>query len=416
MPITLIVKICATILCAFLPLAASRAAVPSVDFKIQLDTVTSGYDGKYCWVQARAGAIPRVGQPPIVVITMNRLLVTGSDVYFPINEMRSDNFGRTWSGPVEHPQTMGRRQEANGVQVVISDFWPKWHAKTGRLLGTGHTVRYRDDRGPDKTVPRNVTFSVYDPVAKTWANWETLDVARDADLAFQSGAGCVQRYDLPNGEILLPVSFRAPGVEFSRVKVLRCSFDGRTLKMLERGNTLKIDSKRGIGEPSITRYKDRYFLTIRHDDASWVATSKDGLNFGELTQWRWDDGSDLGSYNTQTHWVTHEKALFLTYTRRGANNDHVFRHRAPLFIAEVNPETLRVIRATERILLPEKGARYGNFGVCEVSENETWVVDTEWMQRPGPDFIIPVDNPYGAKGRVYAARIQWAAPNRAGAP
>ncbi len=39
---------------------------------------------------------------------------------------------------------------------------------------------------------------------------------------------------------------------------------------------------------------------------------------------------------------------FLVYTRRGADNDHVFRHRAPLFIAQVDPKRLDVIRASER--------------------------------------------------------------------
>ena len=82
-----------------------------------------------------------------------------------------------------------------------------------------------------------------------------------------------------------------------------------------------------------------------------------------------------------------------------------------LFMAEVDPATLRVKRATERILLPDKGARYGNFGVCDVNAQETWVVDTEWMQRPPEEPIIPVDNRWGAAGRVYAARIIWDRPN-----
>ena len=53
----------------------------------------------------------------------------------------------------------------------------------------------------------------------------------------------------------------------------------------------------------------------------------------------------------------------MVYTRRGANNDHVFRHRAPLFIAQVDPEKLVVLRVTERVVLPERGVPLGNFGV-----------------------------------------------------
>ena len=72
-----------------------------------------------------------------------------------------------------------------------------------------------------------------------------------------------------------------------------------------------------------------------------------------------DDGAELGSYNTMEHWIAHEKGLFLVYTRRGANNDHIIRNRAPLFMAQVDPERLVVLRATEQALVPERGASLG---------------------------------------------------------
>src|SRR5690606_10927692 len=130
-------------------------------------------------------------------------------------------------------------------------------------------------------------------------------------------------------------------------------------------------------------------------------------HFGPIEEWQFDDGSDLGNYNTQQHWVTHKDALYLVYTRRGANNDHVFRHRAPLFMAEVDRETLRVKRETECILVPERGARLGNFAVCEVSESEVWVTVAEWMQTNSPHVVIPPENPFGADNSVYTAKIRW---------
>ena len=164
-------------------------------------------------------------------------------------------------------------------------------------------------------------------------------------------------------------------------------------------------------EPSLTRFQDRFYLTLRNDSAGYVAMSKDGLRFEAPQKWLWDDGTDLGNYNTQQHWVTHSDGLFLVYTRKGANNDHVFRHRAPLFMAQVDPVKLRVIRSTERVLVPERGARLGNFAVTEVNERETWVTVAEWMQTWGPDVVIPPDNKYGADNSVYVARIQWDKPN-----
>ena len=65
---------------------------------------------------------------------------------------------------------------------------------------------------------------------------------------------------------------------------------------------------------------------------------------------------------------------------------------------------LAAIRATERELVPNKGAQLGNFAVVDVNEHETWVTTSEGM-RPG------VSEKYGANGRVYAARILWDKPN-----
>ncbi|MEC8305931.1 MAG: exo-alpha-sialidase, partial [Planctomycetota bacterium] len=126
--------------------------------------------------------------------------------------------------------------------------------------------------------------------------------------------------------------------------------------------------------------------------------------------WCFDDGTRLGNYNTQQHWISNNHGLYLIYTRKGADNDHVFRHRAPLFIARVDPERRVVERATERILVPERGARLGNFGVTQVSPNESWITVTEWMQTWGPDIIIPPDNPRGANNRIYIAKLKWSQP------
>ncbi|HSI07965.1 MAG TPA: hypothetical protein VK985_05195 [Rariglobus sp.] len=400
-----------TRLAASIVLAPSLvAADDALSYRIQLDTLRQDYDGQHCWTQARAAAIPRAGEYPIVVVTMQRLLLTGIDVYYAINELRSDDLGRTWTGPIEHSSTLGRRSAADGSEVAISNFWPQWHASSGRILGTGNTLPYKTDKGPDHDAPQAVAYSSYNPDTRAWAPWTTLEQpagARDYYIT----AGCAQRLDLPGGDLLLPVSFKAKGEAFTRVKVLRCHFDGARLTLRDEGASLSVDTRRGLAEPSLTRYRGKYLMTVRHDLTGYVTSSDDGLNYGPLQTWCWDDGRELGTYNTQTHWVTHRDGLFLVYTRRGANNDHVFRHRAPLFIAEVDPKTLRIKRATERILLPDKGARYGNFGVCNVNAQETWVVDTEWMQRPPEEPIIPVENRWGAAGRVYAARIIWNRPN-----
>ncbi|MCB1234897.1 MAG: exo-alpha-sialidase [Verrucomicrobiae bacterium] len=383
-----------------------------VDFRVQLDVVRSGFDKKTCWVHARAGAIPfgEAGKPPTVVMTMQKLLLTGSDVFYALNEVSTADDGKSWSEPVEHTGTLGRREEADGVEVGLCDFTPKWHARTGRLLGIGHTVRYRDN-AVMKVRPRETAWSVYDPASKTWSAWRPLKMP-DEPRFQNAGAGSVQRVDLPDGDVLVPVYCKRPEDKAYGTVVLRCGFDGSELVFKEYGDELKVEIDRGLYEPSLTRFGGRFFLTMRNDRAGYVAAGGDGLHFSEPKIWTFDDGAELGNYNTQQHWVTHRDGLFLVYTRKGAENDHVFRHRAPLFIARVDPVRLCVLRATERVLVPEKGARLGNFGVTEISPGETWVTVTEWMQTTGPDphdFTIPMK--HGADNRVYAARIFWSKPD-----
>ena len=401
-----------TALLSYLAIASFCVSLHAADpaFDITLDTISSGFDKKSCWVHPRAGVIP--GATPKVVLTMQKAMLSGSDLFYALNEMRSDDLGKTWTGPTEHTDTLGRREEPNGVTVAASDFWPKWHAKTGLLLGIGHTVRYQDNKVmPAPIRPRETAFSIYDPVKRSWSAWETLAMP-DEPRFFNSGAGCVQRVDLPDGDILLPVYFSPKGGKFSHVAVLRCGFDGRKLSVKEVGNELAVDTDRGLHEPSLAVFDGRYYLTIRHDKRAYITTSGDGLHYADLKPWTWDDGSDLGSYNTQTHWVTHQDALYLVYTRRGADNDHVMRHRAPLFIGQVDPQKLCVIRDSEQALVPQRGARLGNFGITEVNEHETWVTVAEWMQTTGPNYAdFTQCMKYGSNNAVFAARIQWKTGN-----
>jgi lysophospholipase L1-like esterase len=376
-------------------------------FDLSRAVASQGFDGETCWVHPRAGAIPGAGANggPAVVMTMQKLVLTGSDLFLPLNSLRTNDLGASWSAPREFLVELGRRQEEDGVEVGVCDFTPKWHAATGTLLGTGHTVRYKDNRVMEVR-RRETAWSVYDPDSDSWAPWQTLKMPADEEFA-NSGAGSVQRVDLEDGTILLPVYHKVPAAKDYSVTVLRCAFDGATLRLLERGDPVTVNGGRGLYEPSLIRRGGEFFLTLRNDQAGHVCRSRDGLRFSEPRPWRFDDGEALGNVNTQTHWVSGRGGLFLAYTRTGANNDHVFRGRAPLFLGQVDPATLTVRRATECVLVPEHGARLGNFAVCEVSDDETWVTVSEWMQDGSPRRVIPPGHPLGADNRVWIARLRW---------
>lgn len=391
-------------------------------YEIDLSVATRGFDRTFCWVHPRAGVIPPGTESnpsghPLAVMTLQKLQLSGSDVFYALNEMRSTDLGESWTAPVEHAsfaRVPFSWQGRDDLEITVCDFWPKWHAGTGKLLGIGHTVVYENNAVLKKR-PRGTAYAVYDPAARVWSPWKTVTMPQDPKFE-NCGAGSVQRVDLESGEILLPVYFKALHDPHFSVAVLRCEFDGRELRYLDHGSELSVPVQRGLYEPSLVKWGDRFFLTMRNDDHGYVAVSADGQTFPEPQRWTFDDGTDLGNYNTQQHWVGHGEALFLVYTRRGAENDHVFRHRAPLFIARVDPENLVVIRDSEQVLVPEYGARLGNFGVTEVSETETWVTVSEWMQAPAPHHHDPAPLiARGADNRVWVAKLKWKTP-LSGAP
>ena len=151
-------------------------------------------------------------------------------------------------------------------------------------------------------------------------------------------------------------------------------------------------------------------MTIRaEDDRGYVARSTNGLQWSDPQPWTFDDGEPLVMSTTQQHWLPHSEALFLVYTRKDASNLNVPRWRTPLWMAQVDTRTLRLIRTTERIVLPLVGdgvnapddvAYSGNFHPVNVGPDESWVTDGEMLPKRG------------WKGDLLLARIRWHRPNQ----
>ncbi len=424
-------RIAAHVLCWLvcgLPVSAQDSAHSSdsggLAYTIEHIIAQSGFDQQTCWVHARAGAIPAAKSgndslQPCVVMTMQKLQLSGSDVFEALSETRSTDGGKIWSPPQTHDsfsrQSFQRNSQdwpagaelapellSDGDETLVCDFTPQWHVASERLLGIGHTVWYRNNRVASNR-PRGIAYAVYNSPGKGWTAWQTVKLPDEPKFR-NAGAGSAQRVDLPGGDVLVPIYFKEPDKKQYSVTVCHCRFDGQALSYLAHGDELSVPIERGLYEPSLTCFEGRYYLTMRNDLAGYVSTSDDGLHFSKPREWCFDDESKLGNYNTQQHWVTHSDGLFLVYTRRGADNDHVFRHRAPLFMAKVDPPRLQVIRGSEQVLVPERGARLGNFGVVNVSPHETWVTAAEWMQPVGVEK-------YGSDNSLFVAKLTWNKPN-----
>jgi hypothetical protein len=297
--------------------------------------------------------------------------------------------------------------QSDGYRVAPGDLAPKWHAKTRTILATGKTFNFLKGKKEDKSRER-VSYTIYQPATGKWSELGVMELPKrdhQGRPIIAGSSGCSQRSDLPNGDILLPVHYyydRSKKPRHTAIVAL-CEYDGETLRYKKHGSELSVPRARGLCEPSVTRFGDRYFLTLRSDHSAYVTRGTDGINYKPITPWKFDDGKLLGSYNTQQHWVTHSDGLFLVYTRKGANNKHIMRHRAPLFIAQVDPDRLCVLRKTERVLIPENDATLGNFGVTEVSPKETWVTVGEGLIRS--------KRRKKDRNKVIVARIVWSKPN-----
>lgn len=340
---------------------------------------------------------------------MNLQEIGGSDYFGQVQWTMTPDLGKTWTDP-KPIASLGRDPvpDHEGLKAGVCDVTPQYHPQTGTVLALGHVVFYR---GPSFSRGDQLSrYPVY-AVRRSDGTWSKRKILQwdDPRGGFIYSNNCGQRVVMPNGDIMMSFTF-GPKPENRMVAGVRCTFDGETLEIAEVGPPLKLEVGRGLLEPSVTRFGDRFFMTIRAEDGhGYVVVSDDGLDYGEKKKWSWDDGEPLTMSTTQQHWMTHSDGLFLVYTRKDERNANVIRWRSPLWMARVDPERLCLIRSTEKVVLPLVGdgvnepddvALMGNFDVTNVSPEESWVTVGEWLPRRG------------ARGDQLVARITWKRPNR----
>lgn len=384
-----------------LPVQAEGA--PALIASIEKVTLRRGRDGSGpTWFHPRCCVVPGSGGP-LVLMTLQT--ISGSDYFGPVQWMTTRDLGRTWTEPQPVP-ALGRVQRDDGWDEGVCDVVPEFHAVTGTVLAMGHSVCYRGPKFETDQPPRWPVYSVWKD--GQWGERRKLEWD-DPRGALIYTNNCGQRVVLPNGDIAFVMTFGAQGTKRSAAGV-RCSFDGKTLAIKQVGREMKHSAGRGLLEPSLVKWQDKFFVTLRAEDhRGYVATSDDGLDFSDKQPWAWDNGEPLVTSTTQQHWLAHSEALFLVYTRKDASNINVPRWRSPLFMAQVDPKTLRLLRDTERIVLPLVGdgvnapddvAYSGNFHPVNVSPDESWVTDGEMLPKRG------------YRGDLLLSRIRWARPNR----
>ena len=367
--------------------------------------ISTDFHGDICFTHAR-GVILDNG---FGIMTTQPLRLSGCDVFYGMYVLRTNDGGKSWSKP-EPSKTLTRKAIGEGLEIAMCDASPLYHEKSGKILLIGHSATYLNDEHASHP-KRHTLYSVYDESLGDFSPFEIVDMPYPDTLYYSSGSGSSQFVVEDNGDILVPIyhmddkASLDPWHDCYHSSVMRCSFDGRRLSLIEIGSPLSIETPRGLYEPSLIKHGGKYYLALRADHSGYIATSDDGLNFSRPYELVWENGESIGNYCTQQHWISLGEKLYLVYTRRGADNDNVFRHRAPLFIAELDTERMCLIRATETIAVPNRGARLGNFG-AQSRSGDAFIFASEWMQTTEPDQTdYKKCMKYGSDNSIFVVRI-----------
>ncbi len=325
----------------------------------------------------------------IVVMTVQT--IGGSDYYGPIQVCYSNDKCISWTYPEMIP-SLGWHEIGNGMIEGVCDVVPDYHSGTGKVLTVGHNVYYKDGKFCDtlgaftpedkSSLPRYSVYSVLDSDG-VWSPRRRIHF-EEFEKCSAFVCGCAQKVFLPDGKIVIPFVIGYESRRDCSVCSLLCEFDGQTITPLKRGNMLENPVDRGLLEPSLIEFENKYYMTIRAEDGcGYVAESNDGLNWGQIKAWQWKNGKPLCMSTTQQHWLVLGGRLYLVYTRKTELNTGVVRWRSPMFIAEVDTGKLCLKYETEQTVFPMCGdianpktvPLMGNFMPLALSETEAIITD-----------------------------------------
>ncbi len=353
-----------------------------------------GFDGKTCKFDPKI----MIDEKGTAVLLYTEAQLSGSDVFTNSFASISCDGGNSFSTPQKLTRIGevldGIRYHVTIITAYYNRFYRKWI-----ILGFRH--HYADDRSPICVGGISVGEAVWTTFDLDRCDWNTI--VKPIPLPFETITAVPhgQIIEYENGEMLFSFYVTPKGRSIGCSLTARYALNENDLCLVRCGKLLIGDGyKRGFCEPSVACLKGKYYMTIRTDEQGLLSVSEDGYSFCKPEPWRFDDGSILGNYNTMQRWIRHPDGLYLAYTRRGAHNDHVFRHRAPMFMSRFDEDHFCLLRDTEIILVPELGARLGNYSVTDVSDCESWLITAEYMSPAGCER-------YGSDNSIWIAKVCW---------
>ena len=337
---------------------------------------------------------PKIARWPDGRLLMTFQEILGSDYYGPVMAVDSEDGGFRWKN-VRPVPGLATWEIGDGIMERHCDTVPDFDPKSGRMVAIGHNAYSKKDGFLDTMgyfekgerrgdLKRRGAYSVLREDG-TWGPRHLLNPEPFVEWNCLC-CGCTQKIIRENGEWLIPFGgLDDPAKHVDNVAVVcRFQFDGEEFHFIEAGEPITLNIGRGLLEPSLIAFDGKILVTLRaEDERGHFAISEDGLHFGSLQTWEFDDGKPLVTSTTQQHWLIAKEKLHLVYTQNCGWNEKVFRYRAPLFIAEVDTSSMRLLRSTERMVFPFDGdvsnpdsvALSGNFHPCMLPNGEALVAD-----------------------------------------
>lgn len=362
----------------FAVLCAAYGQAPGYDFT--RSRLFSGFDGKKCKMSPGIAT----DWEGTILLSYKNLLLTGSDVFYDQFMYKSVDNGLTWKKQKSSKALKDIRDGDMRIGFSVCPHYSRFHS---RWYAIGIETRYVDDKVP--------YLKVKDGKPYRHPYFADIDIEKGRimelkEMPFPFEYGGVNAFgepvELEDGDIIMTFYYTTLEQKDMNHKAVcvRYRFVEDGLEVVEAGTPIEAPQlRRGVCEPSLIRFQGKYYLTLRSDEQGMYCESADGLHFSQPKVWCWEDGTPIGNANTQQHWIDLGDRLYLTYTRKDAANKHVFRNRAPLYSAQFDPERGVLIKETEFPLVPELGARLGNFNtVCDGS-GRAFLVTAEWMQPVG---------------------------------
>ena len=356
----------------------SSAQVPGYEFTRA--RLFPGFDGKTCKISPNIAT----DWEGTVLMSYCNLLLTGSDVFYGQEMYRSEDNGLTWK---KMRKSKSLKQTWDGDLRVTYGASPQYSCYYGKWYAICCDTKYVNDDVPfQKMVDGKPWRTPY--YADIDIRTGKVGKLKEIPFPFEyAGANPYGRpLELDNGDIIITFYYMSPEHKTKHFKsvCVRYRFVEDGLEVVEAGTPVGCpELKRGVYEPSVTCFQGKYYMTLRSDERGLYCESEDGLHFGPLKTWCWEDGAPIGNKNTQQHWVNLGDRLYLCYTRENGANNHVFRNRAPIYSALFDTERGVLVRGTEFPLVPELGARLGNFKTTSDGKGRAFLATAEWMQPAG---------------------------------